>query len=275
MAKKHEQSRALPEDLGLPPTGADAHAHLDSEGLLNDLPGVMERARRAGVARIAQVFCGVAAYRAHRQAFAAWPETVFCLGVHPEEAGSFTGADLRDLAAAFRGDDRLRAVGEIGLDFYHDGASPLVQEEVFRLQLNLARELDLPVVIHSRDAAADTLRVMEAEGFAGRAALWHCFSGDAVAHAERVMANGWHVSIPGPVTYPANRELREAVATLPADRLLIETDCPYLAPAPWRGKRNEPALAAFTAAAVATARNMDPAELWTLCGANMRRFFGA
>lgn len=198
-----------------------------------------------------------------------------CLGVHPEEAGSFTGADLRDLAAAFRGDDRLRAVGEIGLDFHHNEAPAPVQEEVFRLQLNLARELDLPVVIHSRDAAADTLRIMEAEGFAGRAALWHCFSGDAVAHAERIMANGWHVSIPGPVTYPANQALREAVATLPADRLLIETDCPYLAPVPWRGKRNEPALAAFTAAAVAVARNMDPAELWTLCGATMRRFFGA
>lgn len=275
MGKKRESPRPLPEELGLPPAGADAHAHLDAAGLLNDLAGVMERARRAGIARIAQVFCGLAAYREHRQAFADWPETVFCLGVHPDDAGAFTGATLRELAAAFRGDDRLRAVGEIGLDFHNNQAPHPVQEEVFRLQLNLARELDLPVVIHSRDAAAVTLRILEEEGFAGRAALWHCFSGDAVAHADRIMANGWHVSISGPVTYPANRELREAVAALPAGRLLIETDCPYLAPAPWRGKRNEPALAAFTAAAVAEARRMDPAELWTLCGAAMRRFFGA
>lgn len=273
MSGKHNTPRPLPESLGLPFSGADAHAHLNSRGLLEQLPAVMDRAGRAGVRNIAQVFCGLDAYREHKDAFLPYPEIVFCLGVHPDEAATFTGALLAGLRAAFKADGRLRAVGEIGLDFHENECPPLVQEEAFRLQLRLARELDLPVVIHSRDAAVRTLALLEDEGFAGRPLLWHCFSGDAVAHAGRIAANGWHVSIPGPVTYPANGDLRAAVAGLPPDRLLIETDCPYLAPVPWRGKSNEPALAAFTAAMAADVRGMAAAELWTLAGDNMRRFF--
>ncbi len=283
MSKKNDKQRPFPNSLGLPLSGADAHAHLDSRGLLEDLPAVMERAHKAGISHIAQVFCRLEDYFAHRNAIcpeawnnasAPWPEIVFCLGVHPNDVGEFNGSSLNALAEAFREDGRLRALGEIGLDFYHKTCSPPVQEEAFRVQLRLARRLDLPVVIHSRDAAVETLRVLEEEGFVGRPLLWHCFSGDAVPYAARITGNGWHVSIPGPASYPANTDLRAAIATLPADRLLIETDCPYLAPEPWRGKRNEPALAAFTGLAVAEARGLAPAALWTMCGENMRRFFG-
>ncbi len=129
------------------------------------------------------------------------------------------------------------------------------------------------IAIHSRDAARDCLRILEAEGFAGRPLLWHCFSGDAVEHLDHILANGWHVSIPGPVTYPANHDLREAVRRIPLERLLVETDCPYLSPLPWRGKPNEPGFVAFTAVAVAHERGMDPAELWAACGRNTLRFF--
>lgn len=274
MSKKKDTPRPLPVTLGLPPTGADSHAHLDSEGLIGRLPDIMERARDAGVAFIGQVFLGPAAYRASRETFAAHSGVFFLMGIHPCDAQECTGVVLQAMREAFRDDPRLRAVGEIGLDFYWKDCPPFIQEEAFRVQLALAKETDRPVVIHSRDAAKDCLRILEAEGFAGRPLLWHCFSGDAVEHLDRILANGWHVSIPGPVTYPANHDLREAARRIPLERLLVETDCPYLSPLPWRGKPNEPGFVAFTAVAVAQERGMDPAELWTTCGRNTLRFFG-
>ena len=177
------------------------------------------------------------------------------------------------MRGAFAQDARLRAVGEIGLDFYWDDCPPDIQRAAFRAQLAMAREVGRPVVIHSRDAFDDTMLVLEEEGFSGYPLLWHCFGGDA-AQAARIVAHGWHVSLPGPVSYPANEPLREAARTLPLDRLLLETDCPYLSPVPYRGKRNEPAYMVFTAQAVAQARGMDVVELWTVAGENARRFFG-
>lgn len=264
--------RPLPESLGLPLTGVDSHAHLDDQAA--NLPALLERARRAGVAHIGQVFLGPEPYAALRPLMDVHPELFFLMAVHPNEAASCTGASLAAMRTAFAQDARLRAVGETGLDLYWKDCPLLIQETAFRLHLALAVEAARPVVIHSRDAASATLRILEDEGFAGRPLLWHCFSGDAVPELDRILANGWHVSIPGPVSYPANADLREAAARVPADRLLLETDSPYLAPVPWRGKPNEPALVAFTAQTVATARDMDLAELWTLCGANAVRFFG-
>ena len=275
MSKKKDTPRPLPDTLGLPPTGADSHAHLDSEGIIERLPEVMGRARSTGLASIGQVFLGPAAYHANKGTFAGYPGVFFLMGIHPCDGQECTGATLTAMREAFAEDPRLRAVGEIGLDFYWKDCPPFIQEEAFRVQLALAKETDRPVVIHSRDAAKDTLRILEAAGFSGRPVLWHCFSGAAVDFLDRCLANGWHISIPGPVTYPANHDLREAVKRIPPDRLMVETDCPYLSPVPWRGKPNEPALVAFTAETVALERGMDPAELWTLCGDNTRRFFNA
>ena len=276
MSKQHTRPRPLPASLGLPRTGVDSHAHLDSEELWPDFEGVLERAADAGVARIGQVFLGHAAYLARREVMAARPELFFILGVHPSDGLTLDGREAdewRAMAGDFQSDDRLRAVGEIGLDYHWPDCPPEVQNRIFRAQLRLARELDRPVVVHSRDAFADTLPVLDEEGFVGRPLLWHCFGGDAAA-AGAVLERGWHISVPGPVTYPANSALREAVRLIPADRLLLETDCPYLAPKPWRGTRNEPALSVFTADAVAFERGEDPAELWTRCGRNALRFFG-
>ena len=129
------------------------------------------------------------------------------------------------------------------------------------------------MVIHSRDANDATMDMLEAEGFKGYPLLWHCFGADA-ALARRIVDNGWHISLPGPVTYKANEALRHAASVIPADRLLLETDCPYLSPEPYRGKRNEPAYLGFTASCVAEARNEDVTTLWTRCGDNAIRFFG-
>ena len=261
--------------MGLARGGADSHAHLDLFEKRANLAEVIARAEACGVSHIGQVFLGPEAYRQGRDAIGAWPGVFFVLGIHPNEAMQCTGQALADMRRALGDDPRLRAVGEIGLDFHWHDCPPVVQEEAFRLQLALARECGRPVVIHSREAAQRTMTVLEEEGFAGRALLWHCFGGDdAIPLLDRMLANGWHISVPGPVTYPANTGLREAVARIPHDRILLETDCPYLSPLPWRGKTNEPAFVVFTAQTVADCLGLDVQALWQLCGANTRRFFG-
>ncbi len=247
MSKKKPE-RPAPESLGLPCTGVESHAHLDGSEFDADREAMLDRARAAGVALLGNVFLGPERWAANRHLFAHRPEVFFLLGVHPCEAQSCDDAALAAMRDAFARDERLRAVGEIGLDFYWDDCPPDVQRAAFRTQLAMARDVGRPVVIHSRDAFDDTMR--------------------------RIVAHGWHVSLPGPVSYPANEPLREAARALPLDRLLLETDCPYLSPVPYRGKRNEPAYMVFTAQAVALARGMDTAELWTVAGENARRFFG-
>ena len=282
MSKKNKKPRPGPETLELPLCGVDSHAHLDmrdSEAdedgreLPDDLEEVLRAAKNAGVARVGNVFLGPEAYERGRGLFAAHPEVFFILGIHPTDALQYTPERLEKMRAAFLADPRLRAVGEIGLDYYWDDAPPEAQEPALRGQLGLARDLGLPPVIHCRDAEAETLRILDDEGFAGRPLLWHCF-GAGPELAEAVLARGWTVSIPGPVTYRKNDELRAAVAMIPLERMLVETDSPYLAPEPWRGKRNHPALAAFTAAAVAEIKGLDTEEVWRATGQNALRFFG-
>ncbi len=280
MGKHKKIERPLPESLALPPSGVDTHAHLDHMSgedldLSVDLPGVLERAARSGLSAVGQVFLSPEAYERGRTLFEGAPlDVFFLLAIHPCEAMKCTGTVLDAMRRAFLADEKLRAVGETGLDFYWKDCPSLIQEEAFRLHLRLARETERPVCIHSRDAAKRTLEILEAEGMAGHPLCWHCFSGDAVEHAERIVANGWHVAVGGSVSYPANTALRKSLHSIPQDRLLLETDCPYLAPVPWRGKINEPALSAFTAQAVARELGEDVSAIWTRCGDNARRFFG-
>ena len=233
----------------------------------------LPRARAAGVATIGNIFLDPDRWRRRRGYFDAHPEVFFVLGIHPGDGQQCTPEVLADIREAFAVDDRLRALGEIGLDFYWDDCPKEIQYQVLHDQLQLARELEKPVVIHCRNAEAETLMTLESRGFAGYPLLWHCFGGDADM-ARRIIRNGWHISIPGPVSYPANKAVREALAVIPDDRLLLETDSPYLSPVPWRGKRNEPAFTVFTVRHMAAARGMEPEELWQLCGDNARRFFG-
>lgn len=272
MSKKKKQ-RPSPATLGLPLTGVDSHAHLDLGDLSQDLDGVLSRCKAAGVASIGQVFLGPDAYHAGKAKFAGYSEVFFILGVHPNEAQTCTDAALAAMQAAFEDDARLKALGEIGLDFYWDKVPPEVQERAFRAQLELARQLDTPPVIHCREAFAATLPVLDDMGFKDRPLLWHCFGGDA-AMARELLARGWTISLPGPLTYRKNEDLRVAAVEIPLERLVVETDCPYLSPEPWRGKPNEPAHAAFTGAELASLKGLDPAEVWTTLGNNARTFFG-
>ncbi len=275
MSKKKNHGPAVPpESLDMPLTGADSHAHLDRRHYKDEeVEDVLARARAAGVATVGNVFLGAEAWENGRARFENHPEVFFLLGIHPTDAVQYSPGERAAMIRAFRQDGRLRAVGEIGLDFYWKDCPPATQIPVFIAQLHLAKELGKPVVIHCRDAYDETIAILRDEGFHGYPLLWHCFGGSG-DQARYLVDAGWHVSIPGPVTFPANQALREALRAIPPDRLLSETDCPYLAPMPYRGKRNEPAYAVFTVSATAEALAMPARELWTLCGDNARRFFG-
>jgi TatD DNase family protein len=271
MSKK--KKRLAPEEMGLPKIGVETHAHLDFEAFDDDLDEVIERARASGVGHIGQVFLGPEAYEKNRAAFDGREGFFYLLGVHPHDADGLDQTGLAAMREAFVNDPNLKAVGEIGLDYFYDNSPRDAQREAFRAQLGLALDVGRPVVVHSRDADEDTFAILEEQGFAHRPVLWHCFGRDA-EFAARVLEHGWMISIPGPVTFKKSERLREAVASIPMERLVVETDCPFMAPEPYRGKRNEPAFCVFTAAAVAEAKGINIAEVWRITGENARGFFG-
>lgn len=243
----------------------DSHCHLAGPEFVDDLDPVVARATAAGVARCLVILAAEDDAECARAATvrAAWPVVRFAVGVHPHQAHRFA-ADPQQ--AAVRTAERLDeiagacAIGEIGLDYHYDFSPKDVQHAVFRAQLRLARERGVPVVIHTREADADTLRIIDEESAGVVRGVFHCFTGTPEA-AWRVLATGFAVSVPGIVTFPKAVDLREAVRVVPADRLLVETDSPYLAPLPHRGTRNEPAYVARVVDAVAAVRDVPPAAL--------------
>lgn len=272
MSSKHHK-RPEPESLGLAPVGVETHAHLDLDAFDDDLDQVVERARNSGVALIGQVFLGPAAFENNRGRFDGREGFFYLLGVHPHDSSGLDAKGIEAMRRAFKTCERLKAVGEIGLDYFYDNSPQDVQRQAFRDQLIMAKDLDKPVVIHSRDADEDTLTILEEEGFENRPLLWHCFGRDAEM-AARLIGNGWLLSIPGAVTFRKSEALREAVAATPIERLVIESDCPFLTPEPYRGKRNEPAFCVFTAAAIAEIKGLDVQDVWRITAENARTFFG-
>ena len=264
--------RTDPLEQKLPPGGVDSHAHLDDSAFDGDRAVVLARAHAAGLSRVGNIFLEPLEFEARKHVFDEHPEVFFVMGIHPCEGRQCTEEALAAMRRAFASEARLRALGEIGLDYHWRDCPRELQMKAFGEQLELARALEKPVVVHCREAEGDCLALLEARGFAGYPLLWHCFGGDARL-AERLVRNGWHVSVPGPVTYPGNASLREALRHIPSDRLLLETDCPYLSPEPWRGMRNEPAYTVFTARAVAAELDIAPDILWKTCGDNAMRFF--
>jgi len=255
----------------------DSHCHIAGEEFAGDLAEVVGRARAAGVSRALVILAAEdeAETARARSVRAVWPECRFAIGVHPHHAHRF-GADPAAaaalVAARLDAEPAARAVGEVGLDYHYDFSPRAVQREVFRVQLRLALARDLPVAIHTREAEADTLEILRDEGGGRLRGVFHCFSGDAGA-AVRALATGFYLSIPGIVTFPKAGALREAVCAIPADRLLVETDSPYLAPLPHRGKRNEPAYVARVVALLAEARGISPGEIDAVTDANFDTLF--
>ena len=240
----------------------DTHAHLDA---LDDPSGAVRRAREAGVERIVAIGSGLASARATLE-IAAREEGVFvALGVHPHQAGG--GESVEDVLRV--GDGTVVAVGEIGLDFFRDYAPRDEQRRVFESQLHLAADRGKAVIVHSRAADEETASLLEQ--FPGTVVL-HCFSSPGLLPVA--LEREYYVSFAGNVTYPKAEDLREAAAQVPAERILAETDCPYLAPQPVRGKTNEPAFVIHTVAALAETRGEDPADLAARIDANAAAAFG-
>jgi TatD DNase family protein len=230
----------------------DTHAHLHFPEFADDLPAVLVRARAAGVTRMLTIGTELESARAAVALAEREPDVWAAVGMHPHAAAAADEATLAELERLARR-PRVVAVGEIGLDFFRDLSPRDVQVRVFRRQLDLARRLGRPVLVHCREAHADTLAILGEEGVAAVGGIMHCFSGD-VEIARRCLDLGLLISLAGPVTYPKARALPDVARFVPGDRLVIETDCPYLPPQPHRGRRNEPAYLPLTAARVAELR---------------------
>lgn len=248
----------------------DTHCHLDLEHFDADREAVVARAREAGVTRILVPGIDLAACRRAVALAEQYVEVRAAVGIHPNSTADFsdeTVAELRDLAQH----PQVDAIGEIGIDLYWQSVPLEIQERAFRRQLELADEVARPVIIHDRDAHAEVMRVLREQAPAAGVVL-HSFSGEA-ALAEEALAAGFYLGVDGPLTYKKNEALRAIFARAPEQRILIETDAPYLPPQPRRGQRNEPAYVRYVAEKLAEVRGVTLAALSPVLVANAARLF--
>jgi TatD DNase family protein len=248
----------------------DSHAHLDDRAFDRDRAALIANLFAEGIgvitvgADLASSRESVRLAERHRGIWAT-------VGVHPHEAKGMTPQTLRELGT-LAGTPKVVAVGEIGLDYYRDLSPREAQRQAFTEQLDLARRLSLPIVIHNRESSEDLLGILRAAGPAHRGVV-HSFLGD-LALARAFLDLGLHLGVGGPVTYPKNAELREAVRSIPLDRIVTETDCPYLTPVPYRGRRNEPAYLRYVVEAIAELRGLCVEDVASATTGNAISLFG-
>ncbi|HXD20678.1 MAG TPA: TatD family hydrolase [Vicinamibacterales bacterium] len=255
----------------------DSHCHIAGPEFVDDLAAVIERARDAKLAHALVILAAddEPEIEQGRTVAAQWDAVRFSVGVHPHAAGKFAG-NPADAAARVGGvidaQPLTRGLGEIGLDYHYDFAPREVQQQVFREQIRLAAQRRLPIIIHTREAEDDTFRILDEERARDTGGVFHCFTGDR-AMAQRALELGFHISLAGIVTFPRALELKEVAKMVPLERLLIETDSPFLAPAPFRGKRNEPAHVVRVAETIAELRGAAPDEIGQAARANFEKLF--
>lgn len=274
-------SSLIPSELFIPAL-VDSHCHIDGSEFDADRAAVLKRARIAGVETLVVIGTGDPQTDAHERAVTLAeqhdyisddaPQIFATVGVHPHDARLYdyaAEAKLKTLASS----KRVIAWGEVGLDYHYDNSPREVQREVFAKQLSIAKELSLPVIIHTREADADTYDVIKTVyGATARGGVMHCFSGD-LEFAKRMIDLNFMISIAGVITFRKSESLREVARGVPIERLLVETDAPYLAPVPYRGKRNEPAYTLEIVRAIADARNKTFEEIAHRTSANFAGFF--
>lgn len=254
----------------------DSHAHIDGPEFDADREDVIQRAHAAGVTAILNVGTGDPQSGAFERAIELGKthESIYtAIGTHPHDARLYTDEAEERIKSLIQSGERVLAWGEIGLDFHYDNSPRDVQVAVFKRQLHAARDLNLPVIIHTREAEAETIEILQTdyEG-ADRRGIFHCFSGSEDL-AKRAIDLGFMISFSGIVTFKKADELRNIARQVPLDRLLIETDCPYLTPVPHRGKRNEPAYVVEVGGCLAGVHGVDVNQLAHITTENFMRFF--
>ncbi len=250
----------------------DTHAHYDDEAFDADREALLESLPENGIAAAVDIgaspeSCRKALELAHRYA-----HIYAAIGIHPDDVGSLTEADMRWLEETAASEKKVVAIGEIGLDYYWDKERHEVQKYWFRRQLGAARKVRLPVVIHSRDAAQDTFDLLKEEHAEELGGVIHCYSGSAEMAREYVKL-GWYLGIGGVVTFKNAKVIKEVVAQTPLSHLVLETDCPYLAPAPHRGKRNSSLYLPLVVDAISAIKGIIPEEVMEVTEQNARRMY--
>lgn len=251
----------------------DTHAHLDNERFVQDLDDVLQRAATSGISHIVTIGCSLETSRQSIALAERYPQIYAAVGIHPHDAMEATESAISDLRDLVTKNDKIVAIGETGLDFYRDHCPRDVQRAAFRRQISLAKEVGLPLIIHDRDAHDEILTILREEQAEQVGGVLHCFSGDTEM-ARACIEMGFFISFPGTLTYPGNNALREVAKAISTDHMLIETDCPYLAPQPLRGRRNEPAFVRHTAEELARVKGLSTEDIARITTFNAHRLFG-
>ncbi|RFU60955.1 TatD family hydrolase [Bacillus sp. V59.32b] len=250
----------------------DTHVHLNAEQFQEDLEEVIERAKTTGVSNVVVVGFDRPTISRAMELVEQYEFMYASVGWHPVDAIDMSDEDLQWIEELSR-HPKVVAIGEMGLDYHWDKSSKEIQKEVFRKQIRLAKKVKLPIIIHNREATADIVEILKEENAAEVGGIMHCFSGSAETAKECVEMN-FYISLGGPVTFKNAKKPKEVALEIPLDRLLIETDCPYLAPHPHRGKRNEPSFVKLVAEQIAEIKNITLEEVAEVTERNAKKLFG-
>jgi TatD DNase family protein len=250
----------------------DTHAHLVFEPLINDIDAVLQRSIDAGVTRWINVGTNIEENKKSITLAEKYDNLYTAVGIHPHGAKDITADSLAELEKLAR-HQKVVALGETGLDFHYNFSEPVIQKELFKMHLLLAAKLNLPVIIHSRQAFDDTVAILERWGTGVEKVVFHCFTGTA-DQAKVILDKGWYISFTGVVTFKNANDVREAAKVVPLDRIMLETDCPYMTPEPMRKQKvNEPALMIHTAKFLADLKGVTFEELAAVTTTTARIFF--
>ncbi len=249
----------------------DTHAHLNDEQFKDDVQEVISRAQNEGVSHMVVVGFDRPTIEKAMELAESYQFIYACIGWHPVDAIDMTAEDLSWIEK-LSAHPKVVALGEMGLDYHWDKSPKEVQKEVFRKQIQLAKKLKLPIVIHNREATADIMEILKQEGAEEVGGIMHCFSGSPEVAKECIKMN-FYISLGGPVTFKNAKKPKEVAAEVPLDRLLIETDCPYLAPHPFRGKRNEPGYVKLVAEQIAEIKGLTVGEVGEATTRNAKKLF--
>ena len=250
----------------------ETHTHFDDKAFDADREEAIEKAAAAGVGRFVNIGASMEGSRRCLELARSRPDFLAAVGVHPEDCADLTEEDMKTLKE-YAEDEKVVAIGEIGLDYYWDEPARDIQKKWFARQIRLALEVRLPIVVHSREAAADTLEILRNENAPEAGGIIHCFSYSAEV-AEQCVDMGFYIGVGGVVTFKNGRKLKETVEAVPLDRIVVETDSPYLAPVPYRGKRNSSEYLPYIIDEIARIKGIEPEEVQEATWANAVRIFG-